>query len=631
MMRTRVLLVIAGDDDAAQLSRLLLGSRRLELDIERAPTLAAARALLGRSTYDVVAMELDLPDSHGLATLGAILAAAGGAASIVLTGDEDLGRRAVDLGADEYVATSEGRESLPMAISFVVERARREDGSLELTTALASTFDAIATLDGSGAFLAVNAAFQALLGFAPQEVAGRPWIELVHEADRPRVEGIRSRRAGSDALELRMVAKDERVVFVQLAIVARQGGRGHFWFLRDLTTQKQAESSVAAAAAATAVGSLAAGIAHEVNNPLSVLLANLEEGSRIASEVALSVPGPMKTDVEDLRSMFDEALSAAQRVHLVVRDLRAFSSADDRRARVDVDQVIEACCNVAAAELRHRARLVKDLRAGIPVRGSEARLAQVLLGLLLNAAQAMPEGELGLNEIRVTTRRRDRDWVVIEIADNGAGIAPAHVGLVFEPFFTTRPRRPGMGLAICQATVADHGGEISIRPRDGGGTVVCVVLPTIEAELAPELPGPRGRPKATQGRLLVVDDDPLVLRSLTRVLARDFEVASARNGREALDLVQADGPFDAMLCDLVMPELSGIELHERLVRDAPDLAKRTVFLTGGANARQRTRLAEVGQPHLEKPVDVKTVREMLLRISGATAGRRSNGERTGGG
>lgn len=310
--------------------------------------------------------------------------------------------------------------------------------------------------------------------------------------------------------------------------------------------------------------------------------------------------------------MLEEALSAAQRVQFIVRDLRSFASADDRRSRVDVNTVIEAACNIAFAEIRHRARLVKELGAQVPVLANEAKLAQVFLNLLVNAAHAMPEGEVDRNEIKVTSRQQERSAVVVEIADTGSGIPPAELGRVFEPFFTTKPRRPGMGLAICRATIASHGGDITIGPREGGGTIVRIVLPTLEAESSKA----QAEPLAQQRRVLVVDDDPLVLRSLTRVLARDFEVAAARNGREALDLVRAGATFDAMLCDLMMPELSGIELHAVLERDDPELAKRTIFLTGGAfSGRAQTFLETIGQPHLEKPVDLKTVRELLLELS----------------
>jgi signal transduction histidine kinase/ActR/RegA family two-component response regulator len=475
----------------------------------------------------------------------------------------------------------------------------------------------------------VNPAFQGVLNYSPGEIDGVSFIELVHEGDRARV--ATALESSGMELEVGMVRKDGRIVPVQLSFVARARGRGHFCFVRDLTRQKLVEGKLASGAAITAVGSLATGLAHEINNPLAVVLANVEEAVRVAADLQPAIVESAKADHADLRAMLDEALSAAQRVQFIVRDLRVFACADDRRGRVDLNAVIEACCNIAFAEIRHRARLVKDLKAVVPVLGSETKLAQVILNLLVNAAHAMPEGDVEQNEIRIATSQQGRTAVVLEVSDTGSGIAPANAPHVFDPFFTTKPRRPGMGLAICQATVAAHGGEITIRPREPGGTVVRIVLPTLEAEMADNA-GSSAEGAAPQRRVLVVDDDPLVLRSLTRVLARDFDVSSARNGREALDLVRAGGTFDAMLCDLMMPELSGIELHELLERDDPELAKRTVFLTGGAfSGRAQTFLEAVGQPHLEKPVDLKTVRELLMELSQTPHKERTSAKWLGGG
>ncbi len=617
-MRTSVLLVEDSDDDAALIGRVLSRFVRIQFDLTRATSVAAAREDLRDHRYDAILVDLGLPDSDGLASFTEIHSLASGAAVIVLTGDdrEELGLRAVELGAQEYVVKTERTyQLLPLTIAHSCERQRHHVEIEELTSALANAVDAIATLDASGSCIAVNPAFQAVLNYEPNEVEATPLLDLVHEADRSRAGAALACR-GMEELEVRMVRKDGRIVPVQLSVVARARGRGHFCFVRDLTRQKLVEGKLASAAAITAVGSLATGLAHEINNPLAVVLANVEEASRVTADLESVISEPAKADFIELRAMLDEALSASQRVQFIVRDLRAFACADDRRGRVDLNAVIEACCNIAFAEIRHRARLVKDLKAVVPVLGSEAKLAQVFLNLLVNAAHAMPEGDVERNEIRITTKQQGRAAIVIEVSDTGSGIASSNVGQVFDPFFTTKPRRPGMGLAICQATVTAHGGEISIRPRDGGGTVVHVVLPTLEAELTENSLGASAEGAAHQRRVLVVDDDPLVLRSLTRVLARDFEVASARNGREALDLVRAGGTFDAMLCDLMMPELSGIELHELLERDDPELAKRTVFLTGGAfTGRAQTFLEAVGQPHLEKPVDLKTVRDLLMELS----------------
>ena len=628
-MRTSVLLVEDNDDDAALIARVLARFGRIEFELTRVTSVGFAQHALRDVTFDAVVVDLGLPDSHGLATFTTIHADANGAAVIVLTGDdsEELGLRAVERGAQEYVVKTErAYQNLPLTIAFACERERHHQEVAELTAALGNAVDAIATLDANGRCVAVNAAFQRVLNYSPQETEAVSFVELVHEGDRARVSAALA--SPGTEVEVAMVRKDGRIVPVQLSIVARARGRGNFCFVRDLTRQKLVEGKLASAAAITAVGSLATGLAHEINNPLAVVLANVEEAVRVAADLEPTVVDSSKADHTDLRAMLDEALSAAQRVQFIVRDLRVFACADDRRGRVDLNAVVDACCNIAFAEIRHRARLVKDLKAVVPVLGSETKLAQVVLNLLVNAAHAMPEGDVEQNEIRIATSQRGRTAVVLEVSDTGSGIAPGNAPHVFDPFFTTKPRRPGMGLAICQATVAAHGGEIEIHPRERGGTVVRVVLPTLEAETADST----AEGAAPQRRVLVADDDPLVLRSLTRVLARDFDVSSARNGREALDLVRAGGTFDAMLCDLMMPELSGIELHELLERDDPELARRTVFLTGGAfSGRAQTFLEAVGQPHLEKPVDLKTVRELLLELSQTPHKERSSAKWLGGG
>ncbi len=617
-MQTSVLLVEDNDDDVALITRVLSRFQRIAFVLHRVASLAAAREHLAEVRFDAILADLGLPDSDGLATFSAVHAIARGAAVIVLTGDEreELGLKAVELGAQEYlVKTERAYQMLPMAIAYSCERARRQEEVQELTGALASAVDAIATVDATGKCVAVNPAFRGLLGYGEEAVVGTQLSDLVHESDRSRIRlGARSGPGGSmEEVEVRIIRKEGRLVPVQLALTQRAGSRGYFCFVRDLTRRKETESRLVAAAAITAVGSLATGLAHEINNPLAVVLANVEEAGRVVAELAPLIKGTNSADVEDLRAMLEEAHSASQRVQFIVRDLRAFACADDRRGRVDVNHVLEACCNIAFAEIRPRARLEKRLETVVPVLGSEAKLAQVFLNVLVNAAHAMPEGDVEKNEIVVTTRQQDRTAVVIEVTDTGVGVPPANLTQIFEPFFSTKPRRPGMGLAIAQAIVRAHGGEISAIPRSGGGTIIRIVLPTLEAETQETGIRIEGAP---QRRVLVVDDDPLVLRSLTRVLARDFEVASARNGREALDLVRAGGTFDAMLCDLMMPELSGIELHEMLAQDDPELAKRTVFLTGGAcSGHAQTFLEAVGQPHLEKPVDLKTVRELLLELS----------------
>lgn len=240
------------------------------------------------------------------------------------------------------------------------------------------------------------------------------------------------------------------------------------------------EAKLVSATAVTAVGSLAIDLAHEVNNPLAVILANIEEAIRVTSELDPAA-NDAGAQLEELRSMLEETLVASERIQGLTRDLRVFSFAEERSVRLDVNGIVEASANLAVAEIRRRARLTKDLRARMAVIGSEVKLAHVFFNLLVNAAHAIPQGGVDDKEIRVTTAD-GANGVTVTVEDSGAGIPTADAERVFEPFVTTRQRRPGMGLTICRAIVSAHGGTIAIEPREGGGTVVRVVLPAAPAE-----------------------------------------------------------------------------------------------------------------------------------------------------
>ncbi|MBX3228579.1 MAG: response regulator [Labilithrix sp.] len=627
-MRTTVLLVEDNDDDAALITRVLTRFKRIEFVVERVASLADAKARLAGARFDACVADLGLPDSDGLSTFENIHAAAHGGAVLVLTGDdrEDLGLRAVELGAQEYIVKAERAwPGLPLSVAYAVERVRRLAEINELSAALAHAVDAITRVDERGMCVGGNPAIHSLLGYAVGEIEGMPFLDLIHPSDRAHVASALA-AARPDELhetEARAIRKDNRLLPLQISINARAGGRGHFVFVRDLTRKKTEEEKLAASVSVTAIGSFATGLAHEINNPLAVVLANVEEAVHVTGELEGKVPEDTLDDFGELRTMLQEAHSASQRVQNIVRDVRVFACPDHRSGRVDINTITESCCNIVFAEIRHRAKLTKKLNAAVPIIGNEAKLAQLVLNLLVNAAQAMPEGMVTNNEITVETRQQGRGTVVLEISDTGSGIDPAIASKVFDAYFSTKPRRPGMGLAIARAAVSAHSGELTLSPRPGGGTIAKVALPTVEA--GADDATKTQKESALQRRVLVVDDDPLVLRSLTRILARDFEVAQARNGREALDLVRAGGSYDAMLCDLVMSELSGIELHEVLTHDDPELAKRTVFLTGGAfTGRAQTFLDTVGQPHLEKPVDLKEVRDLLMRMSRPPEGERTS-------
>jgi signal transduction histidine kinase len=219
------------------------------------------------------------------------------------------------------------------------------------------------------------------------------------------------------------------------------------------------------------IGMLAAGIVHEINNPLASLMANLE----VLSIKLSRLPTELQPAVAD-------AQEAANRVRLIAQDLRILSrpSADhERRGPVDIRCVLDSALRMAGNEIRHRARLVQELSDVPHVEGNDARLGQVFLNLLMNAAQSIPEGRPEGNEIRITTRVHDQHMVAVEIRDTGSGIAPEHLPRLFDPFFTTKPPEigTGLGLSICHRIVSGFGGRILVESVLGKGTVFRTLLP----------------------------------------------------------------------------------------------------------------------------------------------------------
>jgi CheY-like chemotaxis protein/anti-sigma regulatory factor (Ser/Thr protein kinase) len=260
------------------------------------------------------------------------------------------------------------------------------------------------------------------------------------------------------------------------------------------------------------------------------------------------------------------------------------------------------------------------------VTADDGRLAQVFINLLVNAAHAIPEGRSNDNRITVRTCTDGDGRAVIEIEDTGRGIPPDVQSRVFDPFFTTKGigEGTGLGLSICHGIISGIGGQISIDSAVERGTTVKVVLPAAPEQ--PAAPPPVDRaPAAAHGarrhRVMLVDDEPLVANSIERLLRRDYDVTIASCGQDAIDHITGGERFDAIVSDVMMPNMTGIELIEELQRLAPDQAERLIFLSGGAfTAQTRERLDQLGAPQLEKPVSASELRACLAQlVDGRTA------------
>ncbi len=381
--------------------------------------------------------------------------------------------------------------------------------------------------------------------------------------------------------------------------------------LRGRARRAEMEAQLMQADRLVSMGMLAAGVAHEINNPLAYLVAGLDvlstEMDRLSRELP---PGTLLPLQQALR----EVGHGADRIEHTVRDLKTFSRTGEEPIEpLDLRRVLESSIRMAFGEIRYRARLTVDLGPIPMVEASESRLGQILLNLLINAAQAIPEGAVDQNEIRVATFADAHGRAVVEIRDTGVGIPRENLERIFEPFFTTKPPGvgTGLGLSICKGLVAAMGGDITVESQAGGGSVFRLRLPPAAPDRARPRSGAVAGRAPRAARVLIVDDEALVCKAVARALA-EHEVATETRAAAALERIGSGERFDLVICDLMMPEMTGMDFHERLSSLAPDLARRTVFITGGAfTPKAREFLDRVKGPVVEKPFDGAALRKLV--------------------
>lgn len=488
--------------------------------------------------------------------------------------------------------------------------------------------DGVAILRGP-VVMYLNGRAARLLGLPnASQGTGRVITDFLHPDDRERA-ATRIRRliqqGGLDErAEYRSIDErgEEHTVEISSIPIEYQGGPAVLAFARDVTERKRMETKLLEADRLTALGVLSAGVAHEINNPLAYVLLNLEYLKR---ELPKAAADPSR--IEALMVRVQDACHGADRVASIVRDLRTFARGEDTaRQPVSLESVIEAAVNIAYPEIRTRARLERRYQTVPAVDGNAGRLEQVFLNLLLNATQAFAEGsDESENSIRVSLRVED-EHVVAEVADNGPGIPTELLTRIFDPFFTTKPVGvgTGLGLPICRGIVQTHGGEITVDSRPGQGASFTVRLPA--SKHSPIMPrksdrSPQEAEARARGRVLVIDDESVVAHTLKVLLQGEHDLVVAQSGAEALELLQQDadpGSYDAILCDLMMPGMTGMELFEVLRREHPELATRVIFMTGGVSMMRVSEFLEsVPNAKFEKPFDIAELRRSLHALVAA--------------
>jgi CheY-like chemotaxis protein len=310
-----------------------------------------------------------------------------------------------------------------------------------------------------------------------------------------------------------------------------------------------------------------------------------------------------------------EAGVGAERIRGIVMDLKRFARADESlMGPVDVQQALEFSLSMALPHIRHRAHVERRFSPVTKVLGNEAKLGQVFLNLMINAADAMPEGDVARNRLTLTTRM-ENERVVVEVSDTGRGMTPEVLERAFEPFFTTKSvgSGTGLGLSICLGLVQGMKGELSATSRPGVGSTFRVVLPPA-TEPARNFTPVAAVAARERKRVLVVDDEPGIAAVFRRIIGRSHEVVVAQSGREALALLERDDAFDRIFCDLMMADLTGMDVYEALAQWRPDCLERFVFMTGGSfTERARTFLQTVPLPRIDKPFEPAIIRELIAQ------------------
>jgi PAS domain S-box-containing protein len=467
-----------------------------------------------------------------------------------------------------------------------------------------------------GVIAYANRAAAAMLGApAPAALLGVELESLGHPDDRQKPLFGRQALEPDRKLtgERRLRRADGTYALVDLVAnpIAWGGEGAEVAVMRDVTTRKANEAQAQLSARLIALGTLSAGVAHEINNPLSYVMSNLA----LVSE-ALASGGPLTDALRaELTLEAGDAMSGADRIRRIVAGLRTVGhgGALTPRTPLSLEAVLRTAIDLAGVEIRHRARLVETYEPAPQVLADEAQLVQVFVNLLTNAAQAIEPGAVERHAVTVRCFTDPEGHAVAEVGDDGQGIAPEHLPRIFDPFFTTKQVNEGMGLGLSMThgIITALGGSVTVQSQRGVGTVFRVALP---AAVARPVAAPEATPAVPRKRVLVVDDDKMLARSLQRLLAREHDVEVALEAQAAL--AREDLPsFDLILCDVMMPGLDGPAFHEALRARHPELASRVVFMSGGIFAPEvRVSLDRLNRPMLEKPVLPADLRRVLAQL-----------------
>ncbi len=511
-------------------------------------------------------------------------------------------------------------QGTPTTVSFVRDQSeyRRIEDALRASEtrfrylAESAPDSIVVIIDGEIVY--ANAATARMLGLpAPANVIGADLSGLMTDAEvaimRSRLQRVaQGERLPPFSYHSRRADGSPFLIEISSSFIEWEGKPAFLGYGRDVTERKRMEAELMQADRMATVGTLAAGVAHEINNPLTYVLLHLQRLRRVLPDL---VADPARR--AETARMLDEALEGGDRVSAIVRDLLSFSrSSSEHWVPLDVEAVVRSAVKIATTAHGNRVKLTVSAADELPrVAADEARLGQVFLNLVVNAVQAL--GDTPPPDARVDiVMRHDDDSVQVDVIDNGPGISDENLQLIFNPFFTTKPvgSGTGLGLPISRSIIESLGGTLDVDNRtSSAGVRVRVRLPAASTRAATPTPVAgtpahhEAHPKK-RSTVLIIDDEPLVARAVASVLRPKYDARVATSGDTALNMMRQQR-FDLVLCDINMPDPDGIDVFDTIRAEAPGYESRFLFFTGGAQTERARRFVDDNDHRVTaKPLDM---------------------------